>query len=151
MEQEIIYNKIFKFHHISLIKKLWKQCQKQRNKAFPPFILRLKLSISANNYAIHSKTLRFSKILNYKTFKPVTTSRQTNEQKTFYRNNFSGHNYNLFANSKTTKPPFINSQSQPKAQNYNHNVQQQASNTVFLTINHELQRIVANFIHFLAK
>ena len=39
----------------------------QSNKAYPRFILNLQLkkkySISANNYTIHSKTVRYSKIL----------------------------------------------------------------------------------------
>ena len=36
----------------------------------------------------------------YQTVKPVTTSRQTNKQKTSNRNNFSHHNYIFFAKSK---------------------------------------------------
>ena len=55
----------------------------------------------------------------YQTFKPVTTSRQTNKQKTSNRSNFSGHNYNFFAKSKTTKPPYMNNRNQSQAQNYN--------------------------------
>ena len=43
--------------------------------------------------------------LDYQTFKPETTSRQTIKQKTSNRNNFSDHNYILFAKSNTTKSP----------------------------------------------
>ena len=42
--------------------------------------------------------------MDYQTFKPVTTSRQTNEQKTFIKNNFSV-TITFFAKSKTKKNP----------------------------------------------
>ena len=42
--------------------------------------------------------------MDYQTFKPVTKSRQTNEQKTFIRNNFSV-TITFFAKSKTKKTP----------------------------------------------
>ena len=69
--------------------------------------------------------------LDYQTFIPVTTSRQINKQKTSNRNNFSDQNYNFFAKSKTTKSPCMNSQKQSQTKNYNQNVPQQASHTVF--------------------
>ena len=69
--------------------------------------------------------------MDHQTFEPVATSRQTNKQKTSNRNNFSDHNQNLFANSKTTKSSFMNSQNQSRAQNFNRNVPQQAPHTVF--------------------
>ena len=69
--------------------------------------------------------------MDYRTFKPITLSRQTYKQKTSNRNNFSDRNYNFFGKSKTTKYRYMNSQSQPQAQNYNQKVPQQASNTVF--------------------
>ena len=69
--------------------------------------------------------------IDYQTFEPVTTTRQTKNESTFDRNIFSDHNSNFFANSKTTKSPYINSQSQSQTQKYNRNVPQQASHTVF--------------------
>ena len=69
--------------------------------------------------------------LDSQTFKPVRTSRQTNKQKTSKRNNFSDHNYNFFAKSKITKPPYMNSQNQSQAHNYKQNVPQQATHTLF--------------------
>ena len=69
--------------------------------------------------------------MDYQTVKPVKTSRQTNKQKTSNRNNFSDDKYKLFAKSKTTKSPYMNSQSQSQAQNYSQNVPQQAFHTVF--------------------
>ena len=41
----------------------------------------------------------------YQTFRPVTTSRQTNKQKMSNRNNISDHNYNFFQKSKNNKTP----------------------------------------------
>ena len=38
------------------------------------------------------------------TFRPITTSRQSHQQKTSERSNFSEHSYNFAAKSKTTKP-----------------------------------------------
>ena len=70
--------------------------------------------------------------MDYQTFKPVTTSTQANKQKTFNINNFSYHNYNFFAKLKTSKPYYMNSQNQSQTQNYNRNVPQQASHTVFI-------------------
>ena len=69
--------------------------------------------------------------MDYDTFKPVTTSKQTKKRKTSNRYNFSDHNYNFFLISKTTKPPYMNSQNQSQTQNYNQNVPQQASHIVF--------------------
>ena len=69
--------------------------------------------------------------MDYQSFKPVTTAKQTNKQKTSKRNIFSDLNYNFFAKSKTIKPPYLNSQNQSQAQNYNQNVPQHASHTVF--------------------
>ena len=66
--------------------------------------------------------------MDYQTFRPVTTSRQTNKQKRSNRNNFSDHNYNFFQKSKTPKSP-SNSQNQPQTQNQS--VPQQASQAVF--------------------
>ena len=68
--------------------------------------------------------------MDYQTFEPVTSSRQTNKQK-LHRNNFSELNHNFFAKPKITKRPLTNSQNQSQAQNYYQNVPQQASPTVF--------------------
>ena len=70
--------------------------------------------ISTNNYTIDSETFSYPKYsqMDYQTFRPVTTSRQTNKQKTSNRSNFSDHNYNFLQKSKTTKPPNTSSQNQ---------------------------------------
>ena len=43
--------------------------------------------------------------MDYQTFEPVTTSRQTNKQKTSNRNNFSDHNYNFFCKNPKQQNP----------------------------------------------
>ena len=56
--------------------------------------------------------------MDYRTlFRPVPTSRKTNEQKTSNTNNFSDHKYNFFQESKITKPLNMNSQIQSQSQN----------------------------------
>ena len=115
-----------------------KQCQQQRNKAFPLFTLHLQLQKIKTQH-FHKQTTIQSTVKpsviqkysqgDYQTFRPVTTSRQTNKQKTSNRNNFSDYNYDFFKKSKTTKPPNMNSQNQPQSQNQN--IPQQASQSVF--------------------
>ena len=67
--------------------------------------------------------------MDYQTFRPVTTARQTNKQKTSNGKNFSDRIYIFFAKSKTTKPPHMNSHNQSESQNQN--VPQQASQSEF--------------------
>ena len=85
---------------------------KTTQQSISPFILHLQLQKNKNTAfpqtSIQS-TVKTSVIpkytqMDYQTFKPVTTSRQTNKQKTSNRNNFSDHNYNFFAKSNATKP-----------------------------------------------
>ena len=87
--------------------------------------------------------------IDIQTFRPVTTSRQTNKQETSNRNNFSDHIYIFFQKSKTTKPPNTNSQNQSQSQSQN--VPQQASQSVFLTTSHELHWIVAKNYPFVRQ
>ena len=56
-----------------------------------------------------------------------------------------------FCKNQNKKPPYMNSQNQSKAQNYNQNVPQKASHKVFLTISRELQWIVEKIFHFFSK
>ena len=95
---------------------------RNKNSAFPQTTIQstVKPSVTPN----HSQ-------MDYQTFEPVMTTRQTNKQRTSNRNNFSDYNYNLFAKPQTTKSPYMNSQNQSRAQNYNRNVPQQAPHTVF--------------------
>ena len=57
--------------------------------------------------------------MNYQTFRPATTLRQTNKQKFVSRNYFQIIT-TIFCKKKTnkiTKPPYMNSQNQPQAKN----------------------------------
>ena len=78
-----------------------------------------------------------TKKMDYQTFKPVTTSRQTTKQKTSNRNNFSDHSCNFFCKIQNNYTPYMNSQNQSQAQNDNQNVPQQAFHTAFF--NDQLQ------------
>ena len=65
---------------------------------------------AAFSQTIIQSTVKFSVIpknsqLDNQTFKPVTTSRQTNKQKTSLRNNFSNLNYNFFQKNQKHKTP----------------------------------------------
>ena len=71
--------------------------------------------------------------MDYQTFRPITTSRKTNKQKTSNKNNLSDHNYNFFQKSEATKP--LNTNSQIQSQSQNQNVRQQASQSLFF--NHQ--------------
>ena len=72
------------------------QTPRKKNAAFPQTIIQSTVKPSVNPK--HSQ-------MDYRTFKPVRTSRQTNKQNMSIRNNFSDHNYKFckIQNNKTAQ------------------------------------------------
>ena len=68
--------------------------------------------------------------MDYQSFRPVTTSRRTNKQKTSNKNNFSAPNDNFFQKSKITKPPITNNQNQSQIKMYHNKLLNQYSLTI---------------------
>ena len=77
--------------------------------------------------------------MNYQTFKPVTTSRQTKEQKPSNKNNFSDHNYNFLQYSKSQNPLYEQSKSNRSTKELIETYHKNPLTWYILTKNHELQ------------